>query len=108
MARGRRRCEEVFRGQGVSEDRDRVSGGDWMKPDATATEQPQVDLRTDQPHPARVYDYLLGGRDNFPADREAADRSLARFPHANTPPRENRGFLRRAVNYLAAEVGIRQ
>jgi hypothetical protein len=67
-----------------------------------------VELQTDQPHPARVYDYLLGGKDNFRADREAADRSLAAFPHANTPPRQNRGFLRRAVNYLAAEAGIRQ
>lgn len=85
-----------------------MSSWDWAKPDPTATEQPPVDLRTDQPHPARVYDYLLGGKDNFEADREAADRSLARFPHANTPPRQNRGFLRRAVNYLAREVGIRQ
>ena len=83
-----------------------MSNSDWAKPDPAV--QPPVELRTDEPHPARVYDYLLGGKDNFQADREAADRSLARFPHANTPPRQNRGFLRRAVNYLAAEVGIRQ
>ena len=78
-----------------------------MKPDPANVDRQPVDLQTDRPHPARVYDYLLGGRDNFPADREAADRSLSRFPHANTPPRENRGFLRRAVGYLA-ESGIRQ
>jgi hypothetical protein len=35
-----------------------------------------VDLRTDRPHPARVYDYLLGGKDNFAADREAAQKGL--------------------------------
>jgi hypothetical protein len=79
-----------------------------MKPDPTAGEHQTVDLQTDRPHPARVYDYLLGGRDNFPPDREAAERSLSRFPHANTPPRQNRGFLRRAVGFLAAEAGIRQ
>ncbi|RSM68220.1 hypothetical protein DMB66_13645 [Actinoplanes sp. ATCC 53533] len=83
-----------------------MSNRDGQKPGPAA--QPPVELRTDEPHPARVYDYLLGGKDNFRADREAADRSLARFPHANTPPRQNRGFLRRAVNHLAAEVGIRQ
>src|SRR5690348_12401290 len=81
---------------------------DWASSDPDEPGHRPVDLRTDQPHPARVYDYLLGGKDNFEADREAADRSLARFPHANTPPRQNREFLRRAVNYLATEVGIRQ
>jgi hypothetical protein len=67
-----------------------------------------VDLRTDKPHPARVYDFLLGGKDNFPADRAAAEQGIKANPNSRTPPRENRAFLRRAVRYLAREVGIRQ
>jgi S-adenosyl methyltransferase len=66
-----------------------------------------VDLRTDRPHPARVYDYLLGGKDNFAADREAAQRGLQANPDSRIPPRENRLFLRRAVRFLA-EQGIDQ
>jgi hypothetical protein len=67
----------------------------------------RVDLRTDRPHPARVYDYLLGGKDNFAADREAARRGLQANPDSRIPPRENRLFLRRAVRFLA-EQGIDQ
>jgi hypothetical protein len=65
------------------------------------------DLHTDRPHPARVYDYLLGGKDNFAADREAAQRGLQANPDSRIPPRENRLFLGRAVRYLA-EQGIDQ
>src|SRR6185503_5605430 len=67
-----------------------------------------VDLQTDRPHPARVYDYLLGGKDNFPADREAAEQGMRANPAGRTPPRENRAFLQRAVNYLASEAGVYQ
>jgi hypothetical protein len=74
-------------------------------------EQPEpgarVDLHTDRPHPARVYDYLLGGKDNFAADREAAQKGLQANPDSRIPPRENRLFLGRAVRYLA-EQGIDQ
>ncbi len=59
-------------------------------------------------HPARRYDYLLGGKDNFAADRESAQRMLSVAPSARTGARENRAFLRRAVDYLAGEAGIRQ
>jgi hypothetical protein len=67
----------------------------------------ELDLHTDRPHPARVYDYLLGGKDNFAADREAAQKGLQANPDSRIPPRENRLFLRRAVRFLA-EQGIDQ
>jgi hypothetical protein len=67
----------------------------------------EFDLRTDRPHPARVYDYLLGGKDNFAADREAAAKGMQANPDSRIPPRENRLFLRRAVRFLA-EQGIDQ
>jgi hypothetical protein len=70
-------------------------------------EQNELDLRTDRPHPARVYDYLLGGKDNFAADREAAAKGMQANPDSRIPPRENRLFLRRAVRFLA-EQGIDQ
>jgi hypothetical protein len=59
-------------------------------------------------HPARVYDYWLGGTTNFPADREAAERVLAATPGLRSRVRANRAFLARAVRFLAAEAGIRQ
>ncbi len=68
----------------------------------------KIDLQFDRPHPARVYDYLLGGKDNFAADRQAAEAGLRANPNSRTPPRENRAFLRRAVTYLAREAGITQ
>ena len=62
----------------------------------------------DRPHPARVYDYLLGGKDNFAADRAAAQAGLEANPNSRIPPRENRAFLRRVVRYLARDAGISQ
>jgi hypothetical protein len=63
---------------------------------------------TTKPNVARVYDYLLGGKDNFAVDREVAEMSLRVMPDSRRGPRSNRAFLRRVVRYLAAEVGIRQ
>jgi hypothetical protein len=57
---------------------------------------------------ARIYDYLLGGKDNYEADRAAVDAVLKIAPELGFAARENRAFLGRAVRYLAAEVGIRQ
>jgi O-methyltransferase involved in polyketide biosynthesis len=73
---------------------------------AMAEVPPEVD--TSHPHPARIYDYSLGGKNHFAADRELADRALASVPTARIAARENRAFLGRAVRYLAAEQGIRQ
>jgi hypothetical protein len=67
-----------------------------------------ADIDTTVAHPARVYDYWLGGSSNFPADREAAERVLAATPGLRSRVRANRAFLARAVRYLAAEAGIRQ
>lgn len=66
------------------------------------------DLRIDVPHPARVYDFLLGGKTNYAADRAAAEAGIAANPDSLIPPRTNRDFLRRAVTRLAREAGIRQ
>lgn len=67
-----------------------------------------TDLRTDQPHSARIYDYLLGGKDNFEADRRAADAIIANLPNLPVSMRANRRFMTRAVGCLAADLGIRQ
>ena len=63
----------------------------------------QVDLTI--AHPARVYDYLLGGQDNWPADREVAERVASLVPGTRDEVRANREFLGRAVRY-AAEQGV--
>lgn len=67
-----------------------------------------VELNTGVPHPARVYDYFLGGKDNFPADQEAGEAALAVAPGLRDNALANRAFMVRAVRYLTAEVGIRQ
>jgi S-adenosyl methyltransferase len=59
-------------------------------------------------HQARIYDYLLGGKDNFAADRVAAEAMLKIYPDTGSSARANRAFLGRAVRYLAGEAGIRQ
>lgn len=63
---------------------------------------------TSRAHQARVYDYLLGGKDNFAADRAAVDAWLQVDPGLPFTVRSNRAFLGRVVRYLTAEAGIRQ
>ncbi|MDP9793635.1 hypothetical protein J2S43_002147 [Catenuloplanes nepalensis] len=67
---------------------------------------PGIDIGT--MHPARRYDYLLGGKDNFEADRASAETLLKFFPATRINALENRRFLRRAVTFLAREAGLRQ
>jgi trans-aconitate methyltransferase len=69
-------------------------------------EPPDIDITV--AHQARVYDYTLGGKDNFPADREAAEKAMQASPDVAATARANRAFLGRAVRYLATEAGIRQ
>jgi hypothetical protein len=59
-------------------------------------------------HPARMYDYFLGGKNHFPADQAAADQLLETVPQTRVGARENRAFLQRVVRHLAGEAGIRQ
>ena len=59
-------------------------------------------------HVARVYDYLLGGKDNFAADREAAEQAILINPAVVPTARANRAFLARATRYLTGEAGLRQ
>ncbi|GAA2382772.1 SAM-dependent methyltransferase [Dactylosporangium salmoneum] len=65
-------------------------------------------IDTSVAHPARRYNYWLGGKDNFAADRESGDAIAKIYPAIRTTALENRAFLRRAVEYLAKEAGIRQ
>jgi hypothetical protein len=68
----------------------------------------QVPFDTSVAHIARVYNYWLGGKDNFAADRAAGDASMRAFPNIVSSARANRAFLARAVQFLAAEAGISQ
>jgi hypothetical protein len=65
-------------------------------------------LDTEHAHSARIYNYWLGGKDNYAADREAAEQAIAANPGIVSDVRANRAFLARVVHYLAAECGIRQ
>jgi hypothetical protein len=68
----------------------------------------QVPLDTSVPHIARVYDYWLGGKDNFAADRAAAQQVIETMPDILVSVRAQRAFLSRAVHYLVTGPGIRQ
>ena len=70
------------------------------------TQAPGFD--TQHAHSARVYNYWLGGKDNFAADREAAEQAISANPGIVTDVRANRAFLARAVRFLSAECGVRQ
>jgi hypothetical protein len=73
---------------------------------AKLSELPKLDTST--AHIARVYDYWLGGKDNFTVDRQVGDNVLDIHPETALSVRANRGFLARAVRYLAAKEGINQ
>ncbi|MGW3627209.1 SAM-dependent methyltransferase [Streptomyces sp. NPDC000880] len=65
-------------------------------------------LQTDRPHSARVWNHLLGGKDNYPVDAEMGGMILQTFPDIARIARQQRYFLARAVRFLAGEAGIRQ
>jgi len=66
------------------------------------------DFDTSVPHIARVYDYWLGGKDNFAADRVMGERTLQAYPNLVYSVRANRAFLARTVRFLVGTAGIRQ
>ncbi|MFJ3787500.1 SAM-dependent methyltransferase [Kitasatospora sp. NPDC090091] len=80
------------------------SDWDWARADDW---EPPTELDTGVPHTARMYDYYLGGKDNFEADRKAAEAAIAAYPALPLLARTNREFLGRAVEYAAGR-GIRQ
>jgi len=76
--------------------------GDTLDADLVAKVNPNV------PHSARWWNYLLGGKDNYAADRAVGDAVVAQMPEIRDMALAGRGFLERAVTYLAGEAGIRQ
>src|SRR6202034_1761301 len=75
-------------------------------PPASGAGQPEIDSSV--PHSARVWNYWLGGKDNYEPDRMVGDQVMAMFPDITKLARADRAFLGRAVTYLAGEAGIRQ
>ncbi len=69
---------------------------------------PSLRIDTSKPHPARMYDYFLGGKDNYPVDQEAAEKFIEAAPEVRDGVRANRRFLHRAVRHVVAEGGVRQ
>src|SRR6202167_3698501 len=70
--------------------------------------QALADIDITKPNISRVYDYFVGGKDNFSADREFARRAMEMAPKAPLSAQNNRAFLRRVVQYLVGQAGISQ
>ena len=79
---------------------------DWFRSTSRLLKSAQIDSSV--PNVARVWNYLVGGRDNFEADRRAARQLVAASPVMEQAALASRAFLRRVVSYLAGEAGIRQ
>ena len=79
----------------------------WF-PGITPSLEIPAEIDTRVAHPARVYDYILGGKNNFAADQAAARAALTANPALGTAMRENRAVMRRMTAFLAGEAGIRQ
>jgi S-adenosyl methyltransferase len=77
-------------------------------PEVSGLPYANITLNTHVPHSARIYDYLLGGKDNFEADRAAAATIVEAAPGVVTSMRANRDFMRRVAHHMAAELGFRQ
>ncbi|MCX4392462.1 SAM-dependent methyltransferase [Streptomyces sp. NBC_00053] len=79
------------------------------QPSVTPPAHPEPDrIDTTRPHPARVYDWFLGGKDNYPVDEELGRQIAALSPDTKRIARHNRWFMHRAMRRLAGEEGIRQ
>jgi hypothetical protein len=76
--------------------------------EGSAPEAAVPEIDTSKPHPARMYDYYLGGKNHFAADRETAEKGLAAWQAGRIAARENRAFLGRAVRFLVGEAGVTQ
>jgi S-adenosyl methyltransferase len=85
-----------------------MTGDETAAPGGTASKASPPAFDTSVAHQARVYDYMLGGKDNYAADRAAAEASIKVWPDIALGAQANRAFLGRAVRYLAGEAGIRQ
>ncbi|MEU9309903.1 SAM-dependent methyltransferase [Streptomyces sp. NPDC048256] len=72
------------------------------------TGSPFLKIDTSKPHPARMYDYFLGGKDNYEVDRDAAEQFIKVAPEVREGVRANRYFMHRAVRHVVAEGGVRQ
>jgi hypothetical protein len=79
-----------------------------VPPQMSGKSQPPLAHYASVAHVARVYDYLLGGKDNFAVDREAAEQAMRINPDIVSTVRANRAFLVRTTRYLVAQAGIRQ
>jgi O-methyltransferase involved in polyketide biosynthesis len=79
-----------------------------MAGDAAAAAGPPAEIDTSVSHSARIWNYWLGGKDNYAADREAGDRVAAMLPSIVAQARADRAFLGRAIRYLAGEEDVRQ
>jgi hypothetical protein len=82
--------------------------GDWLSAPLGDSPEGHSSFDTGVPHPARIYDVWLGGKDNYAADRAAAEAGIRAFPATVQSVRANRAFLARAVQYLVKDAGIRQ
>jgi hypothetical protein len=74
----------------------------------TDEDVPAPKIDTSVPHSARIWNYWLGGKDNYPVDREAGDKYRETYPQIVDVARAGRYFLARSVRFLAAEAGVRQ
>src|SRR5690606_37390676 len=90
----------------------RASAERWTVPMSDPATPPgpsaQQNIDTSVPHSARIWNYWLGGKDNYPVDEQAGDAYTAVFPGIVTIARSSRAFLRRNITYLVTEAGIRQ
>jgi SAM-dependent methyltransferase len=83
--------------------------GQGIRGDAMARDHPTpFGVDSERPSTARIYDYFLGGKDNYRADRDAAEQMMAAVPESVATVQSNRAFLYRAVTFLAREAGITQ
>ncbi|MBS2963117.1 SAM-dependent methyltransferase [Actinocrinis puniceicyclus] len=86
---------------------DEVQSTPWRATELLTPGWTVGEIDTSVAHTARMYDYFLGGKDNYEVDRDVAEQVLAIYPQVRELARENRAFLGRAVRYLARQ-GIRQ